>query len=208
MLVARSPMVFAYYSTLVLRAERGSLLFPIAVAEYGVFSLLSLFKSVFIARSVEYFPVFKGGTALAESINLLPLSEDVHIILADVGLCCVVQVSPFNINEAYLACHRSQKVQWVDKTYVGWYPFDSASVYVFDIPASVMTTRKRTVGDVPVKKNVGVVSVAYKPKYRKTLAEAGEAVSSVVDAFADHPDPASDVPIVEVEVVEEDSQWT
>lgn len=50
-----------------------------------------------------------------------------------------------------------------------------------------------------------VVSVVINPRHRKTLAEATLAVSSVVDCSTNFPDPASYVPIVEGEVVEEAS---
>lgn len=39
------------------------------------------------------------------------------------------------------------------------------------------------------------------------MAELADAVSSLVDSFADFPDPASDGPIVEDEVVEYDWSW-
>lgn len=45
------------------------------------------------------------------------------------------------------------------------------------------------------------MSVVFKPVHRKLLAEAADANSSVIDASVDLADKASDVPIVEDEIV-------
>lgn len=47
----------------------------------------------------------------------------------------------------------------------------------------------------------------FKPRLRKSLVEAAEAVRSVFDYFANFPDPVSNVPIVKDDVIEDDSPW-
>lgn len=49
-----------------------------------------------------------------------------------------------------------------------------------------------------------MVSVMFKYGHRKTLTEAADDVSSVVDLFADFSVPASDVVIVQYEIVEDE----
>lgn len=46
----------------------------------------------------------------------------------------------------------------------------------------------------------------FKPGHRKTLVEMAYAVSTVFDQSADFPDPSIDVPIVEDDIVKENSQ--
>lgn len=58
--------------------------FRIAVAEHCVSTLLSSFTSAVIGGPVEYFYVFEGATALAESSILPPLPAGVHAFAADV----------------------------------------------------------------------------------------------------------------------------
>lgn len=58
-------------------------------------------------------------------------------------------------------------------------------------------------GFVRVKKYVGVLSVEFKSWPRKTLVEGADAVSSVLDTSTNFPEAASDVQIVEKEVVKD-----
>lgn len=48
LLLVPTPSVFAYHPSFALFAERRSLLFYIAVAEHGAYSLLSLFSSALL----------------------------------------------------------------------------------------------------------------------------------------------------------------
>lgn len=56
----------------------------------------------------------------------------------------------------------------------------SSGYDVLDIPARVITTGNRTARNVQIKKSVRVVSVMFKSAHRRTLAEAVDAVNSVV----------------------------
>lgn len=47
--------------------------------------------------------------------------------------------------------------------------------------------------------------MVFNPGHRKISAEAVDAVSSVIDSYADFTDSASDVPIVQYKIVEENS---
>lgn len=96
-------------------------------------------------------------------------------------------------------------MNWEDETCVGWFPYDSASSDVLDIPYPEMTMPKETASDVQVKKRVTVMSVLFKPGHRKTLVEAADAVSPVLDTFRDYKDPINNVTIVKDEIVEEDA---
>lgn len=78
---------------------------------------------------------------------------------------------------------------------------------MLDVPASKITTGKTTVSVFQVKKWVVVVSVELRSGIQKTLPQAADTASSVSDSSADSRDPESDVPIVENEIVEEDSPW-
>lgn len=78
---------------------------------------------------------------------------------------------------------------------------------MLDLSAHEITTSRRTAKNVRVEKYVGVVSVFFKPGRRKSMAEAADAINSVVALSADFPDATSDVPIVEDKIVEEDTTW-
>lgn len=51
------------------------------------------------------------------------------------------------------------------------------------------------------------MSVKFKPGDRKTMAEAADAFSSVLEPCTELPDPAADVLIVKDETIEEDAPW-
>lgn len=128
-----------------------------------------------------------------------------HVFVADVGLLSVLQGFQFDLKKAYLAYHCSPELDWEDKALVGWFRHDRASGIALDIPACKSTTNKRTVSDVHVMKWVGVVSVVVKTGHQKTSVEGADAVSSVVVSSAYFSDPFSDVPILEVEGVADNS---
>lgn len=85
---------------------------------------------------------------------------------------------------------RSRELVSDDRTSVGRFPYDIASAEVFGIPARVIKTSEVTVSDVQVEKWVGVITVVFNPRHRKTSAKAAEPVSSVVDSSAYFRDPA------------------
>lgn len=76
---------------------------------------------------------------------------------------------------------------------------------VLNIYSGVIRINKRKVNDVQVGKRVPDASVVLKARSRKRLAEAPDAVGSVIDTSADFLDKASDVPIVRYEFFEEDA---
>lgn len=78
---------------------------------------------------------------------------------------------------------------------------------MLDTPARETTVAKKKANGKQVKKWVKMVSVTFKHEHRKTLAEKADAVSSVVDSSADCPDPASDVFVVEIEIVKKEAPW-
>lgn len=108
------------------------------------------------------------------------------------------------VHEAYLAYYRSHEVDWDNKTSVRWFSYNGIGGGVVNIPSREITTSRRIVSNVRVKRGVGVVSCVFKPGYRKTFAEVAKAVGSVVTHFRDITYPAYDVPSVEVEDVEGD----
>lgn len=75
------------------------------------------------------------------------------------------------------------------------------------IPARVITTGRWMVSYLQAKKWVEVVSVIIKPAHQKVLAEAANAVSSVIDSSADFADPASDFSLVEDKIVGKNASW-
>lgn len=105
-------IVFSYHSTSALWAELRSILFRIAVTEHCSFSLLSLFTSALVGGQAEYFHVFVGVTALAESDVLLSSPAGVHSCVADVRLFSVLRCSEFDLSKAYLAYFRTRHVGW------------------------------------------------------------------------------------------------
>lgn len=72
-----------------------------------------------IGGLADYFHVFEGATALAESGILLPFPAAVHALMTDVGLLSVLQGSKFDPNKAYLGYSRSREVDWKDKASAG-----------------------------------------------------------------------------------------
>lgn len=94
-----------------------------------------------------------------------------------IGLSPVLKGAQFDFREAYLDSHRSCELYSEDEASVGLFPYISSSVDVRDIPSTGITTGKRKVSDIAVKKWVGVLSVVLKDGNRKTLAEGAEAVS-------------------------------
>lgn len=96
-------------------------------------------------------------------------------------------------------------MDWEVEASVRCFLFVRSSGKALDIPASETTTVQKTGSEVQVKTWVGMVPISFKLGHRKTLAEAAHADSLVVDLSADFPDTSSDDPIVEEEIVEEDS---
>lgn len=90
---------------------------------------------------------------------------------------------------------------------LGFYLLLPAGGNVFDISARVITSGKRTVSDVQARKLVAEVPVVFTPGFQETLAEGTGAAGSLLDSFEGFPDPASSVPIVEDEAIEEDFLW-
>lgn len=158
-----------------------------------------------IGGSVDHTRVFEGATTIAESGILLPLQRGVQAFVADVGLVFVLQGPQFDYRDAFLAYHRSRGVDWDDETCVGWFPYVSPRGDVLDIPAPQATSKKRMVGDVHVKKWIGVVHVKFKPEPKKMYDEASQTVSSELGSLADFSDPADDKSIFEDDIVDEDA---
>lgn len=75
---------------------------------------------------------------------------------------------------------------------------------MLDIPSREITKSKMTVSAAQDKKWIGVVSVAFKSGHRRMIAEAFDTISSVFDSFAYLPDPASNAPLGENEIIEAD----
>lgn len=73
LLVAPTPVGFAYHYALTLLAELRGFLFRIAAAKTSVCALLSLSMSVLLGDPVDYIHVFDGATAFVESDVPLPL---------------------------------------------------------------------------------------------------------------------------------------
>lgn len=76
-----------------------------------------------------------------------------------------------------------------------------------DIPVWVVTSAKRSVEDIQVKRWVQDVPVKYKPGPWKTLKETYAAVRGVIGSSEDLQDPTDDVPAVEDAIIEEDALW-
>lgn len=127
--------------------------------------------------------------------------------MAKVGLCFVLKASEFGFKESYLFYHPRYEVDLEDESLVWWFPYLTLNCDLHDILAGGITSRKSTVNVVQAKIWDVVVSVVFKPGHQKTLVEAADAVSSVVDYFADLRDLASDMLILVDKNVEEDSPW-
>lgn len=84
-------------------------------------------------------------------------------------------------------------------------PYIGSCGDVLNIPAREIATGKRTANDVQLKKWIGVLSIIFKPVHQKTLEDVTTKISFVIDTSADFRDPASDVPIVEDEINEENT---
>lgn len=78
---------------------------------------------------------------------------------------------------------------------------------MLNIPTHEIKTCKRAVSVVQGKERVRRVSALFMPGRRKTLEEAPDAVSSVLDSSADFSDPVFDVCIVDDKVDQKTSQW-
>lgn len=98
-MVALWKLIFAYHSTLAIRAERRGLLFRIAVTEYFVFALLFTFTSALVSGLVESFRLFDDVTAIAESGVSLRLPVGVHAFVASVGLVYILKGFQFDLEE-------------------------------------------------------------------------------------------------------------
>lgn len=94
----------------------------------------------------------ESATDLAELDVLLHFPADVRAIMADVGLCSVLQVSQFDFKEAYLAFYRSHPVDSEEDASIKWFPYVRSCSVVLDIPARKIIIGKRTASDVQVKK--------------------------------------------------------
>lgn len=157
-----------------------------------------------VGGPVKYLPVFDSATAPVESGVLLHLLGGVRAFLADVRLFFVLRSSQYDLKLAYLAPHRSRKVNWEYAASFGWFPNMSSSSDVPDILAREIVRCKKTARVVQVKKWVGVLSFVFEPGHLNALGEATDAVIPVVDSSDDFPDPDFDAHIVEDETVEED----
>lgn len=189
---APTPMVFAHQFTLALLKERRSVLFRIGVSEDFVYVVLSFFSSAWIGDPVDQAWYFQGTTTLAELGILLALLLGVHAFLAGVGLLSVLQGSLFDYNDTQLSYRRSSEVYWDDET-VRWLPHVRLSDDLLDIPARLVTSKKRAVSDIQVKRPVWFVPVKFKPVPRKAHAEALHAVRSVHSSLAGFPDLSDDM---------------
>lgn len=95
-----------------------------------------------------------------------------------------------------------------DRASVGYLRYVSSNGDVRDIPPREKTTSKRTVIDVEVEKQVGVVSGQFTAGHCKTMAEAAHTVSSVVDSSSVFANPAFYFPAIKNEMVEEECHET
>lgn len=102
----------------------------------------------------------------------------------------------------YLAYHQSCDLDWNDEVYVRWLPYGLSTDDVRDIPARKVPSKKRIVGDVQVKKCVGIVTFMFKPEIGKTHEEAAHAVYFELSSLADFSDPDDVMPISEKGIVE------
>lgn len=68
--------------------------------------------SALVGGQHDYFTVFEGAMALAESVVLLLLPADVHVFLEDDGSLFVMERSQLYSKKAYLAYHGSRQVNW------------------------------------------------------------------------------------------------
>lgn len=82
----------------------------------------------------------------------------------------------------------------------------TSSSDVLVIPAHLLTSGKRTSGSVQVEKWVGVVSVFWKPRHRRTLANVAVAAGFVFDASTDYADLVSNVSITVDKIAENYTQ--
>lgn len=108
---------------------------------------------------------------------MLHLSACVYGSVANVGLPSVLQSSQLDFKESYLADLYSREADREGEAFVDCFPYVSSSVEVLYILAREIKTSRRTASNVFVKKRVGVVSVVFKDRHRKTLSEAADAVS-------------------------------
>lgn len=137
--------------------------------------ILALLKSL-----VEYFYVSDGTTALAELSILLPAPVGWHLVGENVGLFPILQATQSDFTEVYFAYDRSLEVDWENDAFVRWLLYVSFSRRVLVILAHKTKMDKTMASNVQIKKQAGVVSVGFKLGPQEKLAEAAEAVISVV----------------------------
>lgn len=103
MLIARTPVVITYHSSLALLTELRGLLFRISVAERCVYAFISFFSSALPGGPENVGHDFEGGTALLEKRVLLPLPCGIQAFVSDAGFFSFLRDSPFNYGQAHTA---------------------------------------------------------------------------------------------------------
>lgn len=90
MLLTPTSAVLGHHSLFALLTDWRSLLVCIAVTKNCLYAHISFFSSAFHGGGVDVLHVFKGVTALAESVVLLSSPSAVRPFVSDVGLFSII----------------------------------------------------------------------------------------------------------------------
>lgn len=83
--------------------------------------------------------------------------------MAIVDLLFVSKGSKIGLKKVWLASHSSREGDWGDAASVVWLLYVNLYDDALDVPAREITTCRRTVSNIQVRKWVGAVSVVFRP---------------------------------------------
>lgn len=135
LLYVLTPLVFAYYSSFLLRANRRELLYPVLVSEFCVLTGMSFITSALIDAPFGLVSSFPGAVHFVSEGVLIPLPSGEQEFVDAAGFFEVIRHCSFDPALVYLAYRRAGEVDWNGVNCADWFHYKGQTEEVKDIPA-------------------------------------------------------------------------